>query len=246
MIGILLSLLVPSSAIVVNAQASAPLAMQPVSNVELAMMRGGLRLPNGLDLSLGFDIQTRIDGQLALHTVYASDGANPGIRVYTDGEKPVPLAPTTATIVAGTVQGIPTLIVDRSPSGTTILPARAVGATTVNLVNGDPSTWLSGVGQVEIPVAPNGPAVAAAPGDVRLTTGSAGAIVTLSTPTLELQQLVGQATGVVVANTADNRVINTVSSVNVDLRGLSSSLIASTSPRNARHSKPCCCADTEG
>lgn len=220
--------LAPTPAITVVARRGAPYAEAPVPDAVLARMRGGVRLPNGLDLSLGIDIQTRVDGQLALHTVYASDGAHPGIRVYTDGEKPVSVAPTTATITSGPMQGIPTLVVDRSPTGTTIVPASASAATTVNLVNGDPSTWLSGEGQTEIPVTPNGPSVAAAPGDVGLVVDKGNATVTLKTPTLEVEQLVGQATGVVVANTADNRAIDTVSSVNVDLQGLSPALLAST------------------
>jgi hypothetical protein len=203
-------------------------AKRSVPDEQLASMRGGIRLPNGLTLALGIDIQTRIDGVLALHTVYASDGANPGIRVYTDGTKPVSLAPTNASITSGAVPGIPLLVVDRSPSGTTIVPTGAANATTVNLVTGDPSTWLSGDGQSQIPVVANGGVVAAPPGNVSLATGPLGAVVTLSTPTVEVRQLIGQATGVVVLNTGNDRVIDTVSSVNVDLRGFSAPLLAGT------------------
>jgi hypothetical protein len=202
------------------------LAAPIVPDAELARMRGGLRLPNGLDISLGIDIQTRVNGLLALHTVYASDGVAPGIRVYADGEKTVPLAPTTLTVSSSGTAGAPTLIVDRSPTGTTVIPSSATPATTVNLVSGDPSIWLSGAGQIRIPVTPNGPAVAAPAGDVRLTQSDAGTVVSLETPTLLVQQLVGQATGVVVANSADNQVIDTVSSVNVDVQGLSPQLFA--------------------
>ncbi len=214
--------------IVVTTSRVVPLPGPKVADALLARMRGGLRLPNGLDLALGIDIQTRIDGALALHTVYASEGTNPGVRVFTDGEKPVSVAPANATIKSEAVPGIPLLIVDRSPTGTTVQPTSATSAATVNLVHGDPSTWLSGEGQVEIPVVANAGPVTAAPGAVSLTTNPAGAVVTLNTPTVEVRQLIGQATGVVVLNTGNDRVIDTISSVNVDLRGFSAPLLAST------------------
>ena len=199
-----------------------------VPDAELARMRGGLQLPNGLDVSIGIDIQTRVNGLLALHTVYANQGPATGVRVFADGPGPVPLAPATQSVSAAATAGTPTLIVDRSPTGTTIIPSTATPATTVNLVNGDPSTWLSGEGQTQIPVQPNGPAVATPNGNVSLASTSTGTVVSLQTPTLLVQQLVGQATGVVVANTANNQAIDTVSSVNVDLQGLSPELLSST------------------
>lgn len=203
-----------------------PYRALPVPDAQLATMRGGLRLPNGLDLSLGIDIQTWIDGLLAVHTVYASDGVSPGIRVYTDGANPVRTAPATQTITSTTSITPPVLTVDRTPTGTTILPANATVAATVNLVNGDPSTWLSGENQTQLPVTRDGPPVATPQGEVSLQDQPDGAIVVLKAPDLEVRQLIGRATGVVVANTADNRAIDTVSAINVDLRGLTPGLLS--------------------
>ena len=204
----------------------APLPGATVADAVLATMRGGLRLPNGLDLMLGIDIQTRIDGVLALHTVYASEGAQPAIRVYTDGGTPSAAAPATMSVSSGGALGVPLLVVDRSPTGTTIVPTGAMPATTVNLVNGNPAGWAGAAGQAEIPVVANGPTVAAAPGEVGLTVGDAGAVVTLRTPTLEVQHLIGAATGAVIANTANNRAIDTISAVNVDVQGIAPALLA--------------------
>jgi hypothetical protein len=197
-----------------------------VSDRELARMRGGVQLPNGLTVSIGIDIQTRVNGLLALHTVYASEGSAAGVRVFADGAHPVPQAPTTQTVSAGATAGTPTLVVDRSPTGTTIIPSTATPATTVNLVNGDPSTWLSGEGQTQIPVQPNESAVPTPNGEVSLEKTTSGTVVSLQSPTLLVRQLVGQATGVVVANTANNQSIDTISSVNVDLQGLSPELLS--------------------
>ena len=193
---------------------------------ELAAIRGGLLLPNGLAVTIGIDIQTRVNGSLALHTVYASEGVATGVRVFRDGAAPVPTAPATLTVSGGPTWGVPLLIVDRSPTGTTVLPSTQVPATTVNLVSGDQSTWLSGEGQVAVPVTPDGPPVATPDGNVSLARTAAGTTVTLQSPTLLVRQLVGQGTGVVIANTADNQMIDTVSSVNVDLKGLTPELTA--------------------
>lgn len=214
------------AAIVVTAPVR-PYAAPPVPARELARMRGGLLLPNGLDVTLGIDIQTRIDGVLALRTVYASAGSQPGVRVFTDGTDPVPSAPTNATVTTGGQTSAPVLVVDRSPTGTTIVPSTTEQPTTVNLVTGDQATWLSGAGQTQLAVTPGGPAVATPNGAVTLEASPAGAVVTLRSDTLELRQLIGQATGVVVANSADGRVIDTTSAVNVDVRGLSPALTSS-------------------
>lgn len=199
-----------------------------VKDAELARMRGGMLLPNGLTVSVGIDIQTRVNGLLALHTVYANEGPAAGVRVFYDGANPVPLAPATRTISASATAGTPTLIVDRSATGTTVLPSTATPATTVNLVSGDPSTWLSGEGQTQVALQPGGPAVATPNGNISLANTDTGSVVTLQTPTLLVRQLVGQATGITVANTANNQTIDTVSSVNVDVQGLSPELLSST------------------
>lgn len=218
----------PAPDVVVVAPVPHAFAGPVVPDKVLAAMRGGFRLPNGLDLALGIDIQTRIDGLLAVHTVYASEGSQTGIRVFTDGLNPVQTAPATRTIETDPVPSLPVLVVDRSPTGTTVVPTSGTPGTTVNLVHGDPSTWLSGAGQQQVAVTPNGPAVSVPYGAVSLTADQSGAVVTLQAPDLEVRQLIGQATGVVIANTGSNRVIDTVSAVNVDLVGLNPALLSSS------------------
>ncbi|RYF12639.1 MAG: hypothetical protein EOO77_17120 [Oxalobacteraceae bacterium] len=71
-----------------------------------------------------------------------------------------------------------------------------------------------------VPVTANGPAVIASSGVISLTNDEGGARVTLSAPAIQVEHLVGQATGAVVSNTANNRAIDTVSSINVNLVGL--------------------------
>lgn len=201
-------------------------AMRAVSDRELSTMRGGFELPNGLNLQLGIDVQTRVDGVLAVHTIYASDGPNAGLRVFTDGLKSAnPATPPAQSISTPQLTTAPVLVVDRSPSGTTVLPSSQLPATTVNVVTADPGQWLSGEGQTQLPVVANGDPVPASIGTVRLTSDAQGSVVTLQAPDLEVRQLVGQASGTVVLNSASDRTIDTVGSINVNLQGLSPQLL---------------------
>lgn len=200
--------------------------VSPVPDRELATMRGGILLPNGLNIAIGIDIQTRINGVLALHTVYSSEAPAKGVQVYTDG-RDSPSTATGSTVV--TTGGTQNASVDasRSPAGTTVIPATSSQPTTINVVSGPTSTWLNGAGQNNVAVVANGPAISAPSGTISLTEDAEGARVTLSTPTTEIQHLVGQATGSVVSNTANDRTIDTVSSINVNLVGVPAGLLGS-------------------
>ena len=203
-----------------------PIDAAVVPDAALAGMRGGLMLPNGLNLSIGFDIQTRVDGLLALHTIYSSDGPDAGIRVFTDGAGSVPTAPGTLTVTTDGDAPTPSTTVARAPTGTTVSVAVPNMPATLNILSGAPSTWIAGTGETAVPVTANGPGVATAAGNVRLSTDAGGSAVILDAPGLEVRQLVGRATGVVIANASSDRVIDTVSSINLDLRGLSPELAA--------------------
>ena len=132
------------ASITVTALPPAAIAAPRLSDAQLASLRGGVQLPNGLMLTLGIDIQTRIDGLLALHTVYVSDGANAGVRVFTDGAAPVAGPPPTTAVPAGTVSSAPVLTVDRSPTGTTIIPGTTTTTTAVNLLASGPGNLAGG------------------------------------------------------------------------------------------------------
>ena len=204
-----------------------PWQAPPVADPVLDAARGGIALPNGVAVSIGIDIQTRVNGVLVLHSIYASDGPSTGVRVFTDGTAPVRLAPDTQTVRTPGVSGATTVQMGDTPTGVVITPGTAVAPATVNLVSGPSSIWVGAEGQMEIPVTPNGPAVTSPPGAVTLRSDELGSVVTLDASTLQVRHLIGQATGVIVGNTANDRVIDTVSSVNVDLQGANLPLLGS-------------------
>ena len=71
--------------------------------------------------------------------------------------------------------------------------------------------------QVQLALKVNGTAMTTSFGSVRVEQDDVGSVVILTTPSLQLEHLVGAATGVLIANTADNRVIETIATVNVQL-----------------------------
>ena len=197
-----------------------------VPDAALATMRGGVQLPNGLNIAIGIDIQTRVDGLLALHTIYQTDGPDAGVRVFTDGAAPSLTPPGTITVETPGSSGSPEVIVSRAPTGTTVDISTPAAPTRVNILSGVPSTWLMAIGQTQVPVTENGASVATPAGDISLASDERGAVVTLAAPTLRIQQIVGEAAGIIIANTSNDRTIDTVSSVNVDLQGFSPELVA--------------------
>ena len=211
-----------SIALLIAASLAAPGdAPAPVPDRELATMRGGLMLPNGLNVAIGIDIKTRIDGVLALHTIFSSEAQ--GVRVFTDGRTSPSEVPGTVTVETGDPSW-PTVSVSRTPTGTTVTAPGTDTPASVNIVSGPTTGWLDASGQTPVPVVANGPAVDASSGSIRLTSDERGSQVQLVTPTTEIRHLVGQATGAVISNTANDRVIDTVSTVNVNLVGLPAGL----------------------
>lgn len=192
----------------------------------LAEMRGGILLDNGLNIAIGLDIQTRVDGLLLLHTVYASDGPTSGLRVYTDGTSGPRIAPGTLTVNVPGGNGGAAVSVDRSAAGTTISLDDPSESAQVNLVNAEPGQWLNANGQKLVPVSEGSPPVSEGPGTFNVAVQDRGTVVTLDTASLQIRHLIGQATGVVIANTANDRSIDTISSVNVELQGISPALLS--------------------
>lgn len=166
---------------------------QVVADDGLADARGGFLLPNGLDIRLGITIDTRIDGRLALSTVLTLDNTSQ-LTVYTGGNT----QPQTAA--------------------TEILVPGPDGPSLVRIAQDAPFRAEAGQGQ-PIAVLPNGDAVPTHWGEVRLEQSDTQSTVFLAGDGLELRHMIGTATGALVANTANDRVIDTMVTIDIDVRG---------------------------
>lgn len=160
---------------------------------ELDQLRGGFILPNGMDVTVGIDIQTSVNGALALRTLVTT--ADAGVPVVFVGD---------GITQANSAQG-----------GTAVtLPGGGV----VRVGSGGASSMEAGSGQQQIEPVANGAALSTSSGTVQLFNDDSGSQVVLNGDSLELRHMIGNFTGSVVANTANDRSISTVVTVNVDLQ----------------------------
>ena len=156
---------------------------------ELEGMRGGFTLPNGMDISIGLQIDTMINGALVLRTVLSADEAS-ALSVFAGG----------GGEDAGGQQGA----VATGVPGLSVRLGSAVAPT--------------GTDQPQILLTPNGPAVSTPSGMVQLKQNDDGSNVVLNGNGVEIRHMIGAMTGAIVANAANNRAIDTVVTVNIDLQ----------------------------
>jgi hypothetical protein len=190
---LLLGSTAPGLSPALHAETSPFPAQTRVADGELDRMRGGFLLPNGMDVAVGIDIQTLVNGTLALRTVLNT--ANSGLPVVFTGTGGAP-----ATAGGG------------GPS--TVVP----GVGVVRVVDGPAAPAEAGAGQEQVTLTPNGPAVQTPAGLVQLAKDETGSIVALSGNSLELRHIIGNFTGTLIANTANDRSIDTVVTLNIDLK----------------------------
>ena len=200
-----------------------------VSDAELADMRGGFALPGGLDVALSVRLDTSVDGRLLLRTVFVADQGAPAVAVYAPppGESGPAIAMRTTGGSTATASRIEVAF-DRSngvtmlrPTGSGLTPTVSIG--TGGSVRGDPAPN----GWPPLAVTPGGAAVATAGGAVSVEQLAGGLRVALDGPDLDVSHLTGQAFGTLVANTANDRVIDSATTIDIALRGATPELIGS-------------------
>ncbi|WP_375195709.1 hypothetical protein [Sphingobium sp.] len=169
-----------------------PFAQAPiVADTRLGDIRGGFLLPNGMDIGLGVTVDTLIDGRLALSTMLSIDDTS-HLTVYTGGD------------------------MRRQASVTGIRVSGPDGSSLVRITQGAGPSPVSG-GQ-PIALLPNGAPVATRWGTVQLSQSDAQSTVLLTGDGIELRHMIGSVTGALVANTVSDRVIDTMVTVDLDIR----------------------------
>lgn len=206
-----------------------------VSDAELAGMRGGFALPNGVDVALTVQTETAVDGSLVLRSVYRVDTGAPALAVYAPrpGETGPRVTLTMNTAQATAASG-PIVTVDRVGGINTVAWSQPVPVSSINVVASVGGTvGAAPEGLSPLPVAAGGPGIATAAGIVTVTELARGVSVNLDGPTLDVTQLFGQAIGAVIANTADNRAIDSATTLDLDVRN-TAALTAATAAMRAQ------------
>ena len=163
-----------------------------VADGRLDEIRGGFLLPNGMDIGLGITVDTVIDGRPALSTVLTIDDALHQAN-YTGGD------------------------VQRQTAATELLVAGPDRPSLVRITQ-DASSSPGVSGREPIAVLPNGTAVQTPWGAVQLAQSDTQSTVYLAGDGLDLRHMIGSVTGALVANRASDRVIDTMVTVDLDIR----------------------------
>lgn len=200
---------------------AAAVAGTPVPDSELALQRGGLRLPNGIDIAVTVQTQTAVNGGVVLQTVYKVDEGAPtlAISVPSAGET-VPLPQSAQGAQAGAVTRSPTVSFDRT-NGLQVTPAVSTPAVALAMGSGKPA----GATQQGLTQASAGTVT-----DFGVVTENAGngvRSVSLTAADLTITHLAGNAFGTAIVNSGNDRVIDSQTTISIDLGNFSPDTLGS-------------------
>lgn len=189
-------------------------AEMPLPDQELARERGGFRLPNGIDVALTVQTDTAIDGAIVLRTVFRADQGTPSLTTY------VPRDGTTVTIgrpaATGAGSAAPSISFDNRGTIQVAPGAPALSAaigSVANRVGADDAAFRE-----------------AAANDAGISQNATAAVrtVNLTGADLSITHFAGNAFGSAIANTGSDRVIDTQTSVSIDLGAAGPDVLGST------------------
>ncbi|MFT3977039.1 MAG: hypothetical protein QM688_08015 [Sphingomonas bacterium] len=196
----------------------------PVDDATLAGSYGKFLAPGGIDLAMSVQSSTTVNGNLVLRSVFSVDQGPGRLQVFAPASgSNGPQVSLPATSGTGNVQsnmsgsqGV-SVSVDRATGTTIIQPTYGTAsAPAVSVSNTQaPAAAVDNSGLV--PVTPAASGVETGAGVVSIASTGDGARVTLDGAGFSISHLVGAATGSVIANAANDRTIDTVTNVQIDL-----------------------------
>lgn len=213
------------------ADQSAPVAADevlgaPLPDGELARATGKFILPGGVSLALSVTSDTIVDGAAVLRTVFTVDqGAR--LQVFgRDGAASVQVAQAAAGSATGGATMVPNgvnVLFDRQSGTRTVSPTFTVGANAVGVgaARIASASDAATAGLTPLALTTGGPAIRTPDGLVMLNATSGGAQVTLAGDRFGVAHLVGRSVATAITNSANDRVFDTVSTIDIDLRDVS-------------------------
>jgi len=203
----------PDDDIVVTAR---PFMGERVPDDVLATMRGGFRLPSGIDVTLAVQSETSVDGLLLLRSVYRIDTGAPTLALFA----PAPgqsVATEPATANAASNGGLAVMF-DRS-SGVVFVPGGGPRPS-VSVTSGASPAAAANDGLSAIGIAPGG-SVETNGGTLRLVDTGSQLQARLDGMQIDVGHVFGQGFGTIIANSGNDRTIDTVTTISLGLNGTS-------------------------
>ena len=211
--------IVASDAIANETSNDNPFGSKAVSDEVLAEQRGGIRLPSGIDVVLSVETRTAIDGQVVLQTVVKIDSGAPVTTVY------VPETGSTVTVpqrsAASGFGATATVTYDRQSGIRISRFAPAPGIPVAARLEGH-MQQLEGLKEIDIST------------PVNTDRGLVSSIGDLSRPGVELNasdiqltHFTGRAFGSGIFNSGSDRIIDTQTTISIDLHNAGPDVLGS-------------------
>jgi hypothetical protein len=196
---------------------------EPMSTAELAEQRGGFQLPNGINVAITVQTDTSVDRAVVLRTVYMIDRGPPTLKAFT-GTGP---SATSAAAAAPNGQGAEPTITYDSRTGIQVTPG--FGGPSVLITTGAPhiDADLKALQEVQL----GGGSATTAFGTITHLAQNGVEAVRLDAGDLAVTHLAGAAFGSIIENSGNGRVIDTTTSVTIDLGNAGPDVLGSALPR---------------
>lgn len=199
-----------------------PFTRAPVADAVLAEQRGGIRLPNGIDVDLSIDTITAIDGRIVLQTVTRITEGSPVVTAYVpEGDDAVPLGQQSETPRAPHPNGVPQITYDRQ-NGLAVTTSMPAVRATITTGQGSTAPKHSGLRAIDLTDAATTP-----DGIVKLLEEGGVGGVELQGTDIRILHLTRNALGSAITNTASDRAIDTFTTVSIDLRNAGPEVVGS-------------------
>ena len=197
----------------------------PVADTELATYYGKFIAPGGIDLAMAVQSDTAVDGQLVLRSIFTADHGPPSIQVF--APLPGTFGPAVQSVAGrGDAQTLPqnqsvSIMVDRTGANSAVVPVPAGSTLSPQVMIGkaeQTSLPPDNTGLAPVVLSPNGAAAQTGAGAVSAVDTNNGTRVILDGAGLSISHLMGGAAGSFIVNTANNRTIDTVTTVSIGIR----------------------------
>lgn len=204
---------------------------QPVAEEILADSRGKFLLPNGVEVAMAVQTDTSVDGQLLLRSVFTVDQGAPTLAIYTPAASGDSASPTGSQTPAQTRPSDVWVSFDRE-SGVSLVERNFSNSASGVTVSSGTAEQIgqSPDGSTPLPLSP-GARIDTPNGAVSLDQLNNGYKVSLTKPDLQVSHVFGQALGSVILNTANDRAIDTATTINLDLMNATPMTVGSAMPR---------------
>lgn len=188
----------------------------------LATQRGGVRLPNGIDLALSVQTQTAVNGAVVLQTVYALDKGPATLTVYAPPKGTVVPAHSSTAPSVGPAPTTPIVSYDRR-TGLSVTQGYTGMPVTIGGQPGSSTTVPEGLAVLDQSASQNTEA-----GSVSSRSDGLLKTVTLTGSDFSVAHLAGGAFGSAIINSGSDRAIDTITSISIDLGNAGPDMLGST------------------